>query len=455
MCGVVGVYSSNPSLSSRIAYYSLFSLQHRGQESAGIVVSSKDHVYIHKGMGLVSEVFDEDMLNRMNGSIAVGHVRYSTTGESRLENAQPLHVKTARGHISIAHNGNLVNYWELRKELEKKGRVFLTDSDTEVIAQLLSNLMLDGDYFEALKKLNDILIGSYTLVMSIDDVLIGYRDPLGFKPLCVGKSDEGIVIASESCALDAVGARFVRDVEPGEAVIVEDGELEFVKVAESPKKSFCVFEYIYFARPDSIIDGRSVYDVRYNIGRILYREAPVEADIISPVPDSGTTSSLGFAYESGITYLEALIKNRYVGRTFIMPEQRLREFSVRLKMNAIRENVKDRRVVLIDDSIVRGTTSRKIVDMVRSAGAKEVHFRVGSPPIVSPCYFGIDMSTREELIASRKSVEEIRREINADSLAYLSIDGLLKAVGFKREDLCLACLTGIYPVPIPGERCSC
>ncbi len=453
MCGVVGVYSSNPSLSSRIAYYSLFSLQHRGQESAGMVVSSKDHVYIHKGMGLVSEVFDEEILDRMNGSVAVGHVRYSTTGESRLENAQPLHVKTARGHVSIAHNGNLVNYWELRKGLEKEGRVFLTDSDTEVIAQLLSNLMLDGDYFEALKKLNDILVGSYTLALSIDDVLIGYRDPLGFKPLCVGESDEGVVIASESCALDAVGARFVRDVEPGEAVIVKDGEVEFVRIAESPKRSFCVFEYIYFARPDSIIDGRSVYDVRYNIGRILYREAPVEADIISPVPDSGTTSSLGFAYESGIRYLEALIKNRYVGRTFIMPEQRLREFSVHLKMNAIKENVKSKRVVLIDDSIVRGTTSRKIVDMVRNAGAREVHFRVGSPPIVSPCYFGIDMSTREELIASRKSVEEIRREINADSLAYLSIDGLLEAVGFKREDLCLACLTGVYPVPIPGERC--
>ncbi|AEA47242.1 amidophosphoribosyltransferase [Archaeoglobus veneficus] len=453
MCGIVGVYCENESLTPHITYYALFSLQHRGQESAGIAVAGNSSITAHKGMGLVTQVFDERILSRMNGKASVGHVRYSTTGESRIENAQPLLVRSKVGSIAVAHNGNLVNYWGLRSGLEGEGRAFLTDSDTEIIAQLLSACLLDYDTVEALKILDSKLLGSYALTILVNDTLIAYRDPLGFRPLCIGEADFGYVIASESCAIDATGARFIRDVKPGEAVIIEDGKLEFVRISESKRRAFCVFEYIYFARPDSIIDGKSVYGVRHTIGRILAKENPVDADMVSPVPDSGTTSSIGFAQESGIQYLEALIKNRYVGRTFIMPEQRMREFSVRIKMNAVRSNVEGKKVVLVDDSIVRGTTSRKIVDMVRAAGAKEVHFRVGSPPIIAPCYFGIDMSTREELIASCRSIEEIRRTINADSLAYLSLDGLLEAVGIDENELCLACLTGKYPIPVPGEKC--
>ncbi len=453
MCGVVGVYSENEDITSKIAFFSLYSLQHRGQESAGISVFG-DYIHIHKGMGLVNEIFDSRKLDGMKGKIAVGHVRYSTTGESKIENAQPLLVKTKQGAMAIAHNGNLVNYLSLRNSLEKSGSVFVSDSDTEVIAKLMAKEMAVNDPVNAIINLSSQIKGSYTLVFAFNDMLIGFRDSYGFKPLIVGKGDFGYVIASESCALDAVGAEIIRDVEPGEAVIIKDGDIDFIRIEESKNKAFCVFEYIYFARPDSVIDGISVYDVRQRIGRILAKESPVDADIVSSVPDSGTTSAIGFSKESGIEYLEALIKNRYVGRTFILPGQALREMSVKIKMNAIRKNVEGKRVVLIDDSIVRGTTSRKIVDMVRGAGAKEVHFRVGSPPIISPCYFGIDMSTREELIASSKTVEEIRKEINADSLAYLSLDGLIEAVTKERKELCLACLTAKYPIDVSeAQKC--
>ncbi len=453
MCGVVGVYSENEDLTSKIAFFSLYALQHRGQESAGISVFG-DYIHIHKGMGLVNEIFDTKKLDGMKGKIAVGHVRYSTTGESRIENAQPLLVKTKQGAMAIAHNGNLVNYPSLRDALEREGSVFVSDSDTEVIAKLMAREMVSNDPINAIVNLSGQIKGSYTLVFAFNDLLVGFRDSHGFKPLIVGEGDFGYIIASESCAIDAVGAEIVRDVEPGEAVIIRDGEIEFIRIEKSIRNALCVFEYIYFARPDSIIDGVSVYDVRQRIGRILARESPVEADIVSSVPDSGTTSAIGFSKESGIEYLEALIKNRYVGRTFILPDQNTRELSVKIKMNAIRNNVEGKRVVLIDDSIVRGTTSRKIVDMVRSAGAREVHFRVGSPPIISPCYFGIDMSTREELIASSKTVEEIRREINADTLAYLSLEGLIEAVGKEKESLCLACLTAKYPVDV-SEAQTC
>lgn len=453
MCGVTGIYSENETLTSKLAFFSLYSLQHRGQESAGIAVFG-DYIHLHKGMGLVNEVFDDKKLSEMVGTVAVGHVRYSTTGESKIENAQPLLVKTKVGALAIAHNGNLVNYRTLRAELENEGSVFITDSDTEVIAKLMAKELLKNEPEEALRNLSGMLRGSYTLVMALNDTLIGYRDRFGFKPLVVGKGDFGYIIASESCAVDAVGAEIIRDVQPGEAVIIRDGKLDFFRVEKSERNALCVFEYIYFARPDSVIDGVSVYEVRHKIGRILARESPVEADIVSPVPDSGTTSAIGFARESGIEYLEALIKNRYVGRTFILPNQSSREISVRIKMNAVKRNVEGKRIVLIDDSIVRGTTSRKIVDMIRSAGAKEVHFRVGSPPIISPCYFGIDMSTREELIASEKTVEEIRKEINADSLAYLSLEGLIEAVGIESDRLCLACLTADYPVDV-GEAVRC
>ena len=447
MCGVIGIYSYDENITSKLTFFALYSLQHRGQESAGITVFG-DYINIHKGMGLVNEVFSKKKLEEMKGNVAVGHVRYSTTGASKIENAQPLLVKTKKGALSVAHNGNLVNYLSLREELENEGAVFITESDTEVIAKLLSKELLGKDIIDSLRNLTERLRGSYSLVLALNDTLIGFRDPLGFKPLIVGKGDFGYILASESCALDAIGADVIRDVKPGEAVVIKDGDIEFVRIAESKRRALCVFEYIYFARPDSILDGRCVYDVRHKIGEILAKESPVEADIVSPVPDSGTTSAIGFSKASGIEYLEALIKNRYVGRTFILPEQNARELSVRIKMNAVRSNVKGKRVVLVDDSIVRGTTSGRIIDMVRAAGAKEVHFRVGSPPIISPCYFGIDMSTREELIASKKSVEEIRKAINADSLAYLSLDGLIKAVRIKKEDLCLACLTANYPIDV-------
>ncbi len=454
MCGIVGVYCYDERLTPKIAYFTLYALQHRGQESAGIASWTGECIEVKKGMGLVQEVFGESDFVRLKGLCAIGHVRYSTTGESRIENAQPILVRSKAGFLAVGHNGNLVNHPQLRAMLENEGSVFMTSSDTEVIAHMLSRFLMRYDPVESLKLLQEKLIGSFSLAILFNDTLIGYRDSLGFRPLCFGETDFGFVIASESCALDAVGAFRKRDVRPGEAVIIRGDDVEFVRVARGKRVARCVFEYIYFARPDSVIDGVSVYKARFKMGKILAKEGPVEADIVSPVPDSGTTAAIGFAEESGIPYREVLIKNRYVGRTFIMPEQRLRELSVQIKMNVVRENVVNRRVVLVDDSIVRGTTSRRIVEMVRRAGAKEVHFRVGSPPIIAPCYFGIDMSTREELIASSRTVEEIRKILNADSLRYLSLKGLLRAVGFRRCELCLACLTGVYPVEVPGEVCE-
>ncbi len=454
MCGVVGVYCSNPSLTPRYTYFALFALQHRGQESAGIATYD-GFLKSKKGMGLVTEVFSEKDFEMLKGSVAIGHVRYSTTGLSRIENAQPFVVKSKAGSIAIAHNGNLVNYFQLRTELENEGRIFTTDSDTEVIAQLLTKFLLTkDDLADALKLLNDVLVGSYTLTIMVNDTVVGYRDPLGFKPLCVGEIDDGYVICSESCAIDALGGRFVRDVHPGEAVIIRNGDIEFIKIAESEKRAFCIFEYIYFARPDSVIDGVSVYSARSEMGKILARESPAEADYVSAVPDSGITAAIGYASEAGIPYLESLIKNRYVGRTFIMPEQELRELSVRLKVNVVRRNVEGKRIILVDDSIVRGTTSRRIVEMLKSAGAREVHVRVGSPPIIAPCYFGIDMKSREELVAANYTINGIKEFLGADSLAYLSIEGLLKAVenAGGGGGYCLACLTSRYPVYVPGEE---
>ncbi|MET1124787.1 MAG: amidophosphoribosyltransferase [Archaeoglobaceae archaeon] len=450
MCGIVGVYCSDDSLTPLYAYYSLFSLQHRGQESAGIA-SFRDDIRVRKGMGLVSEVIRGEDLEELRGKVAVGHVRYSTTGRSSIENAQPFVVKSKVGSIAVAHNGNLVNYPQLRFQLESAGSVFTTDSDSEVIAQLLSKALMSHDVFEALESLVSTLVGSYSLTLLVNDKLIALRDPLGFRPLCVGEVEDGFVVASESCAIDALEGKFIRDVKPGEAVIIDE-DLEFVRIAESRRRAACVFEYIYFARPDSVIDGVSVYEARSNMGAQLAREAPVDAEIVSAVPDSGITAAIGFSRESGIPYVECLIKNRYVGRTFIMPKQELRESSVRLKVNVVKRNVIGRKVALVDDSIVRGTTSRRIVEMVRKAGAREVHFRVASPPIVAPCYFGIDMKSREELIAANYAVEEIAKILGADSLAYLSLDGLLRSL--KKcggEGFCLACLTSVYPVHVPGE----
>ncbi|MCS7118720.1 MAG: amidophosphoribosyltransferase [Archaeoglobaceae archaeon] len=449
MCGIAGAYSEN-SLAGKYVYYLLFSLQHRGQESAGIAFF-EDKLEYKKGIGLVSEVFSEKDL--LPAKIAVGHVRYSTTGTSKIENAQPFVVKSKAGTLVVSHNGNLVNYQTLRRELENQGSVFTTDTDSEVIAQLLSKLLVSKkDIESALSELSQKILGSYSCILILNDTLVAFRDPLGFRPICVGELSDGYVVCSESCAIDALDGELIKDLHPGEAILIQDGELEFIKFADCIRKSFCIFEYIYFARPDSIIDGVSVYKARTEMGKILAEESPADVEFVSAVPDSGITAAIGYAMRLGLPYMEALIKNRYVGRTFIMPKQELRELLVRMKVNVIKENVERKRIALIDDSIVRATTSKRIVEMLKKAEAKEVHFRVGSPPIIAPCYFGIDMKTRDELIASKNSLEEIREIVGADSLKYLSLQGLLSAVKkLGGKGFCIACLTSRYPVPVPGE----
>ncbi len=438
-------------------YHSLYSLQHRGQESAGISIAHEGNTRSIKGMGIVPWVFKRNDLLAVPGSVGIGHVRYSTTGGSELENVQPLTINFSGGTIAIAHNGNLVNSEELRLDLEQMGHIFLSDSDTEVIAHLLVKDLMRNNLVEAMRRLMRHIVGSYSFVMLLNDILVAVRDPLGFKPLCIGKieseGEQGYVVASESVAIDVHDGEFVRDVAPGEVLIITRDRMESHRIYKQKNTAHCVFEYVYFARPDSVIDGRLVYDVRLKIGEQLAIEHPVDADMISPVPDSGITSAIGYSKKSGTEYIEALMKNRYVGRTFIMPSDAVRKKAVQLKLNAIKQNIVDRRVVLVDDSVVRGNTSRRIVDRVQSAGAAEVHVRIGSPPIISPCYLGIDMPTREELIASQKSVSEIEAAIHAETLGYLSIDGLVESIGIPASDLCLGCLTGTYPVEIPGEKC--
>lgn len=453
-CGVVGVSLNEETSAALSIYYALYALQHRGQEAAGISVNDGTHIHTQKGMGLVPEVFKTEDINGIKGSMGIGHVRYSTTGSSKIENCQPLLVSFKNKDIAIAHNGNLVNSKELREELEKEGRIFLSESDTEVIAHLLVKKMMTSGLEDAIRGLMKRLIGSYSLVILIDNKLVVVRDPLGIKPLCLGKIDKGYVVASESVAIDILNGELIRDISPGEMVVFSDGDYESRQLYKSRNCAHCVFEYIYFARPDSIIDGKLVYNVRMQIGKTLYEEHPVEADIVSPVPDSGITYAVGFSKESGIDYMEGLMKNRYIGRTFIMPGQDMRETAVRLKMNTIKPNIEGKKVVLIDDSIVRGTTSRRIIDLIRKSGAKEVHMRVASPPIISPCYLGIDMPTREELVAAHKAVKGVEAAINSDSLGYISIEGLVRSIGIPEEELCVGCLSGAYPVEIPGEKCA-
>ncbi|MFH1322522.1 MAG: amidophosphoribosyltransferase [Methanobacteriota archaeon] len=453
-CGVVGVSYSNDAPSALSIYYALYALQHRGQESAGIAVHDGTRVSNLKGMGLVPDVFNRIDIQKLKGSVGIGHVRYSTTGGSKIENCQPLLVSFKSGTIAIAHNGNLVNLRELRTELEKEGRIFLSDSDTEVIAHLLVKKLMHSDLDEAVRELMKRLVGSYSLVILVDHTLVAVRDPLGVKPLCLGHIDNGYMVASESVAIDILNGVFIRDIAPGEMLIIKNGEYESKQLVRSKNSAHCVFEYIYFARPDSVIDGKLVYNVRMWIGQTLFSEHPAKADIVSPVPDSGITAAIGFSKRSGIDYMEGLMKNRYIGRTFIMPGQDMRETAVRLKLNTIKPNIEGKKVVLVDDSIVRGTTSRRIIDLMRKSGAREVHMRVASPPIISPCYLGIDMATREELVAAHKAVKGVEAVINADSLEFISIDGLVSSIGIPREDLCLGCLTGAYPVEIPGEQCA-
>ncbi|AEH61214.1 amidophosphoribosyltransferase [Methanosalsum zhilinae DSM 4017] len=457
-CGVVGVSvspdnESSPDVAHQM-YYALYALQHRGQESTGIAVYDGTTIHSIKGMGLVPEVYIKDDLDNLSGNVGIGHVRYSTTGDSRIENCQPFVVNYKNGCIALAHNGNLTNGQELRDELESEGHIFVTESDTEVIVHLLVKKLLTYDTIESLKKVMERLEGSYSLTVMIDSMLIAIRDPFGFKPLCIGEVDGGYVVASESVAIDTLNGKLIRDVEPGEIVVFRNGDIESYRSTEQKKISHCVFEYIYFARPDSIIDGQLVYRVREKIGRELAKEHPVEADIVSPVPDSGITSAVGYADTSSIKYSEGLMKNRYIGRTFILPGQSMRETAVRLKMNTISQNISGKKIILIDDSIVRGTTSKRIINMIRGAGAKEVHARIGSPPIIAPCYMGINMATREELVASDRKISEIEELIDADSLGYLSIEGLIRAIGIDKNKLCLGCLTGVYPLKIHSEECE-
>ncbi|MCW3135092.1 MAG: amidophosphoribosyltransferase [Methanophagales archaeon] len=469
-CGIVGIALAHGNAAFPI-FYALYALQHRGQESAGIAVSRGANeekekeinmpmwdIPLIKGMGFVYEVFDNQRLESLKGNIGIGHVRYSTTGASEVENAEPLLVNYKHGNIAIAHNGNLVNTAELRKELERDGRVFHSDTDTEVIAHLLAKELVRHDPIEAIKELMKRVVGSYSLVILLNNTLVAIRDPLGIKPLCLGEiRDEngkrGYIIASESPAIDMLGGELIRDVKPGEILVVKEDELESHQLYRVKNTAHCVFEYIYFARADSVLDGRLVYDVRMKIGERLAEECGVEADMVSPVPDSGITFAIGYAKRAKIDYMEGFIKNRYVGRTFIMPEKASRDTAVRLKLNVVRANVEGKRIVLVDDSIVRGTTSRRIVDYLKKKGAKEVHMRIGSPPIIAPCYLGINTPTRDELLASKRNPDEICEFLNADSIEYLSMKGLIDSVGIDESNLCLGCLTERYPVEIPGEVC--
>jgi len=448
-CGVAG-FSSTREV-SKIIYFSLRALQHRGQESAGIATHN-GRMHVVKGMGLVHEVFNEINLSYLKGKVGIGHVRYSTFGESIEENAQPIYLYTPEHEIAVAHNGEIVNVDELRMFLGSIGSGFTTRSDSEVIARLISYEITRKGIIPGLKEVVRRLRGSFSLAVLVDNRLFAIRDPFGIRPLSLGKIDSGFGVASESVAFDSIGGEFLRDVRPGEIVEITPEGFVTHHIFKRKHRAHCMFEYVYFARADSVIDGRCVYDVRRKIGRILAREQPAIADFVIPVPDSGRAHAIGYSEESGIPYAEGLMKNRYVERTFILPSQESRVKEITMKLNPVRSVVDGHRIVLVDDSIVRGNTMRKIVKMLRDAGAREVHVRIGSPPIVAPCYLGIDMKTRDQFIATGRSVEEIARQIGADSLGYISIDGLVEAIGIPHEDLCLGCLTGEYPVSIPGER---
>ena len=448
-CGVFGVYSKKSMDVSSIVYYGLYALQHRGQESAGIAVADGEKIDIHKGMGLITEAFSKENLNNLKGHIGIGHVRYSTCGDTRIENAQPLLTQSKLGTTAMAHNGTLVNADVIRELLEDGGHIFRTSIDSEVIATLIARGAKKGierAIFDAIQAVR----GSFAMVILTENKLIGVRDPHGIRPLCLGKMDDGYVLSSESCALDAIGAELVRDIEPGEIIIIDENDIKSYKYSENTQCQTCAFEYIYFARPDSTIDGLDVHYSRVRAGEELYNEHKIDADIVVAVPDSGIPSAIGYSKASGITYDTGFVKNRYVGRTFITPSQEIREKAVAVKLNPLKVNVNGKRVILIDDSIVRGTTSRHLVDSLRRAGAKEVHFLVASPIVKFPCYFGIDTPYRSELIGAKKSIEEIREAIGADSLGYLSMEGMYKC--FKKDcGYCVGCFNGIYPVATPIE----
>ncbi len=447
MCGIFGVFAPQTTDAADLTYLGLYALQHRGQESAGMVVSDGSRMRIHKGMGLASQVFDDHALAKLRGGISIGHVRYSTTGATHLVNAQPLQVFSHHGQIALAHNGNLTNTQRLRKRLLDTGATFQTTTDSEVIINLIAGES-DVGLEEAVKCSVTQIVGGYTVVLMTNDRLIGIRDPLGIRPLSLGRKGDAWFLSSESCAFDTVGGELVRDVEPGEMVVIDKEGLRTQHFAPRRKDAFCVFEYIYFARPDSIIGGKTVHEVRKEIGRRLARQRPIDADLVIPAPDSALSAALGYAEESGIPFDVALAKNRYVGRTFIQPTQSMRRVGVQIKLNPIKEIVRGRRVILVDDSIVRGTTSAKTIQLLRDAGAAEVHMMVASPPFSHPCHYGIDVPTSDELIASHRSVGEICQVIGADTLTYLEMDSLYQAVGITGERLCTACFDGRYPTEI-------
>jgi amidophosphoribosyltransferase len=460
-CGVVGIYAPSEDV-GRLTYYALYALQHRGQESAGIAIADGNSVVVYKELGLVAQVFDETVLKSLRGHLAIGHVRYSTTGSTTWENAQPSYKSSRTGHIAVAHNGNLVNTLELKQSLADaggdptpSGGRLLSSSDTDLVAARVARAN-EGDTERAILQVLPTLKGAFSFTMMDEGRVFGARDAYGFRPLCIGRlaDDRGWILASETCALDLLGARFIRDVEPGELVMI-DGEgpdgLKSLSFA-SPSHAACVFEHVYFARPDSTLMGQNVYATRYRMGRRLASEAPVNAELVVPVPDSGVPAAQGFAQESGIAYGEGFVKNRYVGRTFIQPTQAMRQQGIRMKLNPLREVIAGRRLVVVDDSIVRGNTLNQIVTMLREAGAREVHMRISSPPIKWPCFYGIDMPDQDELIGARLNVEGIRAHIGADSLTYLSLDGMLQATEIPSEDFCTACFSSRYPIPIPAHE---
>ncbi len=447
-CGVFGVYAPGEDV-ARLTFFALFALQHRGQESAGIATTNGKNLHVYAKMGLVSQVFDEEALGQLTGNIAIGHTRYSTRGSSRVINAQPILVGSGSNTIAVAHNGNIVNAEHLRQELADQGYTFRTSTDTEVIANLILS-STKKNWVDRIRYAMRRLQGAYSLTVMTNNTLFGIRDSFGVRPLCLGILNGGWVIASETCALDHIGANFIREIEPGEIVAINENGVDSYQEAVD-RKALCIFEYIYFARPDSVINGRLLYSARQAMGEGLAQEHPVAADLVMGVPDSATTAGIGYSNESGIPLGEGLLKNRYVGRTFIEPDQRIRDLGVKLKFNPLPQMLDGKRVVVVDDSIVRGTTTPQVVRLLKKAGAREVHMRICAPPIRYPCFFGVDMATRWELIAAQKTIPEVRDFIGADSLGYLSIERLIKAVALPKDIFCLACFTGDYPVPVQLE----
>jgi amidophosphoribosyltransferase len=448
-CGIFGIYGHPEA--SNMAYLGLYALQHRGQESAGIATSDGVRLHVSRSMGYVADSFDAQALASLPGSAAIGHVRYSTTGDSHLQNAQPFVIDCQHGEIAICHNGNLVNAQELRDDLVHQGSIFQTTSDTEVLLHLYAKsraATVEAAVIESVSYAR----GAFSLLMLTKDFLIAVRDPHGFRPLALGRLGDAHIVCSETCALDLIGATYLRDIEPGEVLVIGRSGMRSIHPFGNARLAHCVFEHVYFARPDSYVFGESVNEIRTNFGRRLAREAPVAADVVVPIPDSGVCAATGFAEVAGLPMHMGLIRNHYVGRTFIQPQQAIRHFNVKVKLNPVRSILEGRRVVLVDDSIVRGTTSRKIVRMVRAAGAREVHMRISCPPTISPCFYGVDTPRRSELIAATHTLEEIQKYIEADSLAYLSLDGLLGAVGSSRQSYCTSCYTGEYPVEFPRNQ---